>query len=66
MYEYPLKQEEKGVFEIYDQLNKMIFASEILTTYHSIKTSGFKNGVYNCRFIIDGKIVDYQKLVIVK
>ncbi|MBL0031303.1 MAG: T9SS type A sorting domain-containing protein [Bacteroidetes bacterium] len=66
IYEYPLKQEEKGVFEIYDQLNKMIFASEILTTYHSIKTSGFKNGVYNCRFIIDGKIVDYQKLVIVK
>ncbi len=33
---------------------------------HSINTSKYKNGVYNCRFIIDGKIVDYQKLVIVK
>ncbi len=66
IYEYPLKQTEKGVFEIYDQLNKMIFASEMLTTYLSINTSLFKNGVYNCRFIIAGKIVDYQKLVIVK
>ena len=35
-------------------------------TILTINTSNLPNGVYNYRLIIDGKVVDHNKLVIVK
>ena len=65
-YEYPIKEGASVVFEIYDQLNKKILFLNMNATILTINTSNLPNGVYNYRLILDGKVVDHNKLVIVK
>lgn len=65
-YEYPVKENEKAIFEIYDQLNQKVLFLEMNTSLMTINASELVNGVYNYRLVIDGKVVDHNMIVIVK
>lgn len=68
VFEYDLRSTEKGLLGIYDLTGKLILTYNLAVGENKLQitNSGLENGIYQCNLMVDGKIMQNAKLVIIK